>query len=209
MAKLIVIEGIDGAGKQTQAEMLYNALSENYKVLKLSFPNYDSDSSVFIKKYLNGDYGLYDNIYATSTFFAIDRYLTLREVNFTLYDFIICDRYTQSNMIHQGAKLLDEPEKRKYIAWLKEYEYKKLKIPEPDFIFYLYLPLDTALERISNREKKHENGDIHEENQEYMKTVSVNAKEIAESENWNIIDCENKSKEEIHKNILNILHEKG
>lgn len=201
MAKLIVIEGIDGAGKQTQTAMLYDALYKKYKVLKLSFPNYASDSSIFIKKYLNGDYGLYDNIYATSTFFAIDRYLTLREVDFDLYDYVICDRYTQSNMIHQASKL-DNKEKDNYINWLKEYEYEYLKIPKPGYIFFLDLSLEETKKRINNREKKHENADIHEENNEYMEKVYASSKEIAKLENWNVINCDNKSREEIHKDIL-------
>ncbi len=71
--KLIVIEsGSDGSGKATQSQKLFNRLyDENYKVRKIEFPNYKSNSSALVKMYLNGEFGSNPedvNAYAASTF---------------------------------------------------------------------------------------------------------------------------------------------
>ena len=53
--KVIVIEGLDGSGKATQAEMLFNYLKEQgEKVRRVSFPDYKSESSALVKMYLKG-----------------------------------------------------------------------------------------------------------------------------------------------------------
>ena len=54
---LVVIEGVDGSGKQTQSQMLYDRLSEKFEVKRLAFPNYESDTSTLVKMYLGGDIG--------------------------------------------------------------------------------------------------------------------------------------------------------
>ena len=61
MGKLIVIDGLDGSGKETQSLILKKRLEEaGVKVRYISFPQYDSDSSLFVKKYLNGELGFAD-----------------------------------------------------------------------------------------------------------------------------------------------------
>ena len=71
---LIVIEGLDGSGKATQAKLLFESLRQQGKnVRQVSFPDYDSDSSALVKMYLAGDFGSDPgdvNAYAASTFFA-------------------------------------------------------------------------------------------------------------------------------------------
>ena len=84
MGKLIVIEGTDSSGKQTQAENLYKRLkSEGKKVMKVSFPNYESPSSAPIKMYLSGEFGRKPgdvNPYASSTMYAVDRYASFKTI---------------------------------------------------------------------------------------------------------------------------------
>ena len=85
-SKMIVIEGADGVGKATQSQMLLTNLRMHFlkneqkkAVIKISFPNYDSDSSYFVKKFLSGDFpegNLRNEVYAVSTSYALDRYLT-------------------------------------------------------------------------------------------------------------------------------------
>ena len=78
MQKLIVIEGLDGSGKSTQAELLEKSLKENgvnYRKIKL--PDYESPSSTLVKMYLSGDFGKEAaavNAYAAGAFYAVDRY---------------------------------------------------------------------------------------------------------------------------------------
>ena len=58
MGKIIVIEGLDGCGKQTQSEKLYNRLvNENYNVKKIAYPRYENPSSSLVKLYLSGEFG--------------------------------------------------------------------------------------------------------------------------------------------------------
>ncbi|MGB4713953.1 MAG: thymidylate kinase, partial [Defluviitoga tunisiensis] len=106
--ELIVLEsGTDASGKATQANLLYNRLiNEEETVLKVEFPNYKSESSSLIKMYLRGEFGEDAesvNPYASSTFFAVDRYATYNLELKTFYEnggIIIADRYTTSNMIY-------------------------------------------------------------------------------------------------------------
>ena len=82
MGKLICIEAGDGSGKETQANKLLERLkSENYKVRKVSFPNYGSESSSLIKMYLRGEFGSRPediSPYVASTFYAVDRYASYK-----------------------------------------------------------------------------------------------------------------------------------
>lgn len=74
--RLIVIEGLDGSGKATQAARLADALTgQGRDVKKISFPDYASDSSALIKMYLGGEFGSHPddvNAYAASTFYSVD-----------------------------------------------------------------------------------------------------------------------------------------
>ena len=76
--KLIVIEGLDGSGKATQTQKLYETLkADNRKVMKVSFPDYESNSSALVKMYLSGEFGTDPdsvNPYAASSFYAVDRF---------------------------------------------------------------------------------------------------------------------------------------
>ena len=80
--KLIVLEGLDGSGKATQAEMLYSRLiSAGIKAKKISFPDYDSESSALIKMYLRGDFGKSPSDVdpcAASLFYTVDRFASYK-----------------------------------------------------------------------------------------------------------------------------------
>ena len=109
--KLIVIEGTDGSGKQTQAKMLKERLErEGRKVVSLSFPNYASASSAPVKMYLGGE--LCDtpeefDAYQSSALFMVDRLCTMTQLVKSIEPetIIVLDRYVESNVIHQGANL--------------------------------------------------------------------------------------------------------
>lgn len=80
--KLIVLEAGDASGKETQTKALVSKLLENgYRVKKISYPNYESDSSSLIKMYLNGKFGedpALINPYAASLFYTVDRYASFK-----------------------------------------------------------------------------------------------------------------------------------
>ena len=113
--RLLVIEGLDGSGKATQAKLLASHLAESgCKVMEITFPDYESDSSALVKMYLSGRFGEKPddvNPYAASSFYAVDRYASYKTKWGSFYEaggIVIADRYTTSNAVHQCSKLPPE-----------------------------------------------------------------------------------------------------
>lgn len=214
--KLIVIEGLDGSGKATQAQKLYETLKNNGEnVIKVSFPDYESDSSALVKMYLNGEFGTDPNVinpYAASSFYAVDRFASYAKNWRQFYldgGTVIADRYTTSNAIHQCAKLPKE-QWNGFIEWLFNYEYKLLGIPTPYRTIYLRVDPAVSQELMTKRYEGNEaKKDIHEANLEYLKCSRQAADFCAKSLNWSIVECisygKMRSIEEIANNILAVL----
>lgn len=216
MGKIIVIEGTDSSGKETQTKLLYERIKKvNEKTIKISFPNYDSPACEPVKMYLAGAFGtdaVKVNPYPVSTMYAIDRYASYKQDWGKSYEegyVIVTDRYVTSNMIHQASKIQSEEEKEEYLKWLIDLEYKKNQIPEPDIVIFLKMPIDKAKELMENRNNKIDGSmkkDIHEINEDYLKKSYKNATEISQKFNWYEVECvENnriKSIEEINDEIF-------
>lgn len=223
MGKLIIIEGTDGSGKQTQTEMLYkNLVEKGKKVVKISFPNYESNASYPVKMFLNGEFGKIDNIsyYASSSFYAIDRYASFKKDWEELYNkgyIIISDRYTISNIIHQGNRIKDKEEFEKYCDWILDLEWNKFELPKPDMVIYLDVPYEISNKLMKDRINKI-NGemkkDILESDEEQKKRAYKVAKDIAKKYNFNVINCTenenlrslNEISEEIIDKVMKILN---
>lgn len=198
MGILIAIDGVDASGKQTQSQLVYEKLkAEGIDVRLVSFPAYDSDSSVLVKMYLNGEFGSRPedvNAYAASTFFAADRFASYRRDWKKAYDdgaVIIADRYVQSNMIHQASKL-NQDEKQKFIDWLYDLEYRVYELPQPDITIFLDMPPKKAAELMAERANKIDNSttkDIHERSSEYIQASYDNALSIAQAFGWKKVSC--------------------
>lgn len=216
MGKIIVIEGTDSSGKETQTKLLYERIKKiNEKTIKISFPNYDSPACEPVKMYLAGAFGtdaVKVNPYPVSTMYAIDRYASYKQDWGKSYEegyIIVTDRYVTSNMIHQASKIQSEEEKEEYLKWLIDLEYKKNQIPEPDIVIFLKMPIDKAKELMENRNNKIDGSmkkDIHEINEDYLKKSYKNATKISQKFNWYEVECvENnriKSIEEINDEIF-------
>ena len=196
--KLYVIEGVDGSGKATQTELLYQALlAQGKTVRKVSFPDYDSPSSSLIKMYLNGEFGTDPqdvNAFATSVFFAVDRFASFRKDWKAFYDnggIIIADRYVTSNLVHQAGKISDNAEKERYITWLNELEYGIFGLPKPDCVIFLDMPpaYSLKLRQERNTLKQGLTQDIHEADQTYLQQAYDNAVGIAQHQAWHTISC--------------------
>lgn len=222
--KLYVIEGVDGSGKATQTELLYQALTAQMEpqgktVRKVSFPDYDSPSSSLIKMYLNGEFGTDPqsvNAFATSVFFAVDRFASFRKDWKTLYDdggIIIADRYVTSNLVHQAGKISDPEEKERYIVWLNELEYGIFGLPKPDCVIFLDMPpaYSLQLRQQRNELKQGLTQDIHEADQTYLQQAYDNAVGIAQHQGWHTISCvadgKIRSIEDIHAEIMRVIAE--
>lgn len=194
---LIVIEGGDGAGKGTQANYLLNRLlDKGINAKLLDFPDYKSETGQLVQSMLNGHYGNNAkdlNPYFTSPMYSLDRYQYLQrlyEDNVGKPPMVgICNRYTMSNLIHQGARIEDPDEFIKYWNWLYDYEFIKLGLPKPTAVIYLDIPYRIARENVLRRSK--EEGRIIDINEsiEYMEMVSANVSRIIGITDWISIQC--------------------
>ncbi len=203
--KIIAIEGTDGSGKQTQTRLLIERLKEeNYEVYSTSFPNYSSDSSAPVRMYLNGEIGTSPNdvdAKAASILFATDRYITYKKEFEDLYKqkdkVFVFDRYTASNIIHQGSKLMteadfNEDKLKEFVLWLDVLEHQDFRIPKADITIYLNVPLDYTKMLRENRVNKIDNSqkqDIHESDDEYLSSCVYTGLIAAKLLDWKIIEC--------------------
>lgn len=197
--KLIIIEsGSDASGKATQSEELLKKLTaDGYNVRKVEYPNYKSESSTLVKMYLRGDFGKNaDDVdaYIASTFFTADRYASFKtewEEFYRSGGIVIADRYTTSNMVHQASKMEIE-ERDKYLDWLEDYEYNLFKIPRPDEVIFLNVPVDYSIKLMENRKNKftgEDEKDIHESDKNYLRKTYNNSLYIADKYNWKRVEC--------------------
>jgi len=216
--KLIIIEAGDGSGKATQAEKLFQRLLlEKFKVKKIEFPNYASESSALVKMYLNGEFGTDPNTispYIASSFYAVDRYASFKkdwEEYYLEGGIILADRYTTSNMVHQAAKIDDELERNKFIDWLYDYEYNIFGLPIPDYVVFLDMPPEFSLGLLAKRASKtlDVQQDIHEADAQYLIKSYNNANRIASKYNWHKVMCIRNSAlktiEEIHEEVYQLV----
>lgn len=213
--KLIVIEGVDGSGKQTQSEKLYRTLlNKGIRVLKIEFPDYKSESSSLVKMYLRGDFGKNpDEIsaYVASSFFAVDRYASYTTKWKKFYEsggVVIADRYTTANMVHQASKITDQGERDQFLEWLAHLEFEMYGIPKPDLVFFLDVPPEVSMEITKERKNKitgESEKDIHEGDQHHLDTSYDNAHYVADKYGWTKISCVEdgrmRSKEDIFSDI--------
>ena len=198
MGKLIVIEGLDGSGKATQANLLYERLSRNFeKVKKVTFPDYESDSSAPVRMYLSGK--LSDrpdgvNAFAASSFYAVDRYISYKTNWEQFYNdggIVVADRYTTSNGVHQCSKLPSE-EWESFMDWLYDFEYGRIGIPKPDAVIYLDMSPEVSQKLMSKRYLGDESKkDIHEKDKEYLEKSRKAAYFCVCHDNWTRIKCDN------------------
>lgn len=216
--KLIVIEGLDGSGKNTQAKLLsdfLSAKSQNFEYL--SFPNYSSPSSALVKMYLNSEFGSDPsdvNAYAAASFFAVDRFASFKKSWGKSYKngkTFICDRYTTSNTFYQMSKLTKDLWDE-YLTWLYDYEYNKLGLPKPDRVIYLNMPVSVSQNLMKERYHGDENKkDLHESDIEFLKKCEEAANYVSKKDGWLTINCvfngKIKDKNQIHSEITAFLRE--
>lgn len=218
MGKLVVIEGLDGSGKNTQTKLLLEYLNSiGAKNKYITFPNYNSPSSSLIKMYLNSEFGSNPdsvNAYAASSFYAVDRFASFKkfwEKEYNENHIILCDRYTTSNAIYQMCKL-PENKWEEYLTWLSDYEYDKLGLPKPDKVIYLSVPIEISQSLLTKRYMGNETQkDLHESNLNFLRDCKKAAEHVTKVQNWDKIECTKngvmRSVGDIHNDIINILKE--
>ena len=218
--KIIVVEGTDCSGKETQTKLLEKRLNQlGKKCIRFDFPMYDTPTG----KIVGGDYlGKPDigeslfkegavNVdpHVVCLYYAADRKYNMPKIEEYLEKdyYVILDRYTTSNLAHQGSKIKDKDERFNMYQWIDKLEYWLLKLPKPDKTIFLHVPYEYSLELRKNRE----NIDEHEKSVDHLKHAEESYKELSELYNWNKIECISDDKlrtvEDINEEILNIILE--
>jgi len=219
--KILTIEGADGSGKATQTTLLVKRLkAEGKNVKTLDFPQYDSFFGQHVAKFLRGEYGSLDEVHPelASMLFAFDRYGMSRKLRAWLESghIIVLNRYMESNMAHQGAKIFGRERRRDFISWLYELEVERLGIPRSDLVIYLHVPTDISQRIIRGRENKDylqgKKKDINEEDVEYQRRSVKTYLELCEQfPHWRKVQCTEggklKSIGEIHELIWGLVQQ--
>ncbi len=219
MGKLIVIEGTDSSGKTTQSKLLEENLNkQGIKSILLSFPMYDTPTGRIISgpllgkttdSYFDKDASKIDPKIAC-LYYAADRYNSLDIIKEYLNKdyYVILDRYTSSNMAHQGGKIKDKDERFNMFMWIDRLEYWLLGLPKADETILLHVSPETNIELSKLKEKS----DALEKNLEYLEDSEACYLELSELYNWKKIECMEygklKSIDEIQNEILKIVLKK-
>lgn len=220
--KLIVIEGTDCSGKETQSNLLIDKLKkQNIRIEKFSFPNYNSPTGKIIGgPYLGKSYicdGWFNegapnvNPKVSALYYAADRLYNIDKIKFLLDNGVnvILDRYIYSNMAHQGGKLNDKEERFNMYEWLDNLEFNLLELPKPDISVFLHMPYECSISLKKNRE---EGLDQHEKDKNHLVCAENAYLELANKYDFYTIECNDgdriKSIDEINVDLYNYIIDK-
>lgn len=196
--KIIVIEGTDCSGKETQSKLLEERLKEKgKKCVKFNFPMYDTPTGQIVGGSYLGRKEIGESLFkegavkvdphVTCLYYAADRKYNWYKIQEYLDKdyFVILDRYTPSNLAHQGSKITDKDERFNMYQWIDKLEYWLLGLPKPDKTVFLHVPAEKTLELLKNRKLI----DEHEKSLEYLRNVEESYIELSELYNWDRIEC--------------------
>lgn len=214
---LIVIDGGDGAGKQTQVDMLVKRLiQEGHQIGTLDFPRYESNTfGALLRECLDGKRGDFLQLdpRITSTLYAADRFETKPTIEAWLEEgrVVILDRYVSSNMFHQGTKVSDDAELEKLTAWLEHIEFDIFGMPKPDLNIYFHVDPEERIKMLKYAADNKENVmDIAETNLQHQKDTDATAQKIMSmTSGWTTVECmqdgEMRSRADIHEEVHKVV----
>ncbi|MEK7128622.1 MAG: thymidylate kinase [Patescibacteria group bacterium] len=223
--KLIVIDGTDGSGKATQADLLIRHLrKDGRKVKVVDFPEYYSNFfGKFVGHCLSEQYYNFVKTHPkiASVLYAADRFESKEKIAKWIKDgnIVIANRYASANQIHQGGKIANTKKRENFITWLAEMEYEVFKIPKPDAVFYLDVPIPIVLRLIKERnntevrgylgKKKTKKADVHEKDVKFLENSRKSALWLAKTQKgWIKIKCMEGKTLDTRKNIHQKIYEK-
>ena len=204
MGPLIVIDGLDGSGKETQSKKLTEYLTGlGIRCRYLTFPDYEAESSALVRLYLSGALGddpADTGPYAASSFYAMDRYVSYRtkwEKDYADENTVlVANRYTTANAVHQLSKLPRE-EWDPFLMWLWDYEFEKLGLPKPDLVLYLEMLPEISRRLIENRcQTAGAVRDIHEKDAHHLENSYAAALYASDTLGWQRIRCYDEARKE-------------
>ena len=199
---LIVMEGLDGAGKSTQVKKLKEYLAQRCGELEyIHFPRYDAPVyGDLISRFLRGDFGSNEQVHPqlVALLFAEDRHGAAPAIRQALRDgkTVLLDRYVYSNIAYQCAKLKDPKERERLRDWIFDTEYGVFDLPVPDLNLFLDVPIgfvrkSLSQERIGNDRDYLEGAqDIHEASIAFQQDVrSIYVAQTRLDRHFLRIDC--------------------
>ena len=199
--KIIVVEGTDCSGKETQTSLLVQKLRrDGRKIERLSFPDYESPTGKIVGGPYLGRSHMGEGFFpegaanvdpkVAALYYAADRRYNREKILKLLDDGVdvVLDRYVESNMGHQGGKLFDKEDRLKLYEDLENLEYGFLELPRPDVTLFLYVPYKKVVELLSGRRTS----DQHEISSIHIRNAEKAYLELAEIHNYKKIDCVDK-----------------
>jgi len=184
----ICLEGIDGSGKSTQITLLEKWLNDiGQEVLQVREPT-QSDVGVLLRKMLASSQATEENVQRTlALLFAADRTVLMKEIEEakSAGKVVISDRCFYSSMVYQND-----------VEWISQInKYAK----RPDITILLDLETETALKRCEGKD--------HFENIDFLKNVRDKYLELAEKEDFYVINAGN-GVNKVHDDIKRVLSPK-
>lgn len=199
---LVVLEGLDGAGKSTQVKKLRNYLESLFGSIEyIHFPRYDAPVyGDLISRFLRGDFGGNEAVHPqlVALLFAEDRHGAAPEMKKILSEggTVLLDRYVYSNIAYQCAKVRNEAEAENLRNWIFNTEYGNFELPKPDLNIFLDVPIAFVEQKLKNsrggedREYLEGAQDIHEADIEFQKRVrSIYRRQCEIDPDFIRIDC--------------------
>ncbi|MGH3780280.1 MAG: dTMP kinase [Pseudonocardiaceae bacterium] len=155
MGRLVVIEGLDGAGKRTLADGLVAALvARGASVARMAFPRYDLDvHAELARDALYGRLGdLAGSVHGMAVLFALDRRDAAEQLRALRrgHDVVLLDRYVASNAAYGAARLCEDAQ-GPFVEWLRGLEVDRFGVPVPDLQLLLRVPISVAAARADHR----------------------------------------------------------
>ena len=187
--KIIVIEGIDKAGKGTQSDLLISALKFSGNVCTImDFPDYTTLIGKEIRAFLDGNRSY--TLETKHVLMSANRWEKKNEIeslreNGTI---IIMNRYYQSNLVYGVSQGLN-------LKWLLNLD---KGLPKEDVVIVLEVNPNTSYQRVPG------NRDAFEIDRKLLSKVHKNYRKLAKRFNWKIINGERVSGE-VHNEIMKIV----
>lgn len=212
---LIVLEGLDGAGKSTQVKMLKEYIEESGRKLRyIHFPRFDTPVyGEMIARFLRGDYGKIENVHPqiVALLFAEDRRVASDKIREWLSEgcTVLLDRYVYSNIAYQCAKLADATQREQLRDWIFNTEYNINAIPRPDVNIFLDVPVSFVDKKLKENRAGDDRAylkgkdDIHEADIEFQKRVrEIYLGEVNRDQGFKRIDCSDSKGEMLPANDI-------
>ncbi|MEV4648024.1 dTMP kinase [Saccharopolyspora sp. NPDC049357] len=157
MGRLIVIEGLDGAGKRTLARGITAELNaRGCSVASAAFPRYAEDvHAELVAEALRGEHGdLGASVHGMAVLYALDRRGAADALRADLdsHDVVLLDRYVASNAAYAAARLHQHAD-GEVVSWIRDLEITRFGLPEPDLQILLRVPAEVATGRAEHRER--------------------------------------------------------